>query len=424
MKKTFIIDFLIVFFSFIIGYFFRFYIKIFPEKGIPPISPYIKIAFFSGITWVLVFSFIDFYKEKIFVSFVEEFSEIIKGCLISIFIIMSGSFLYRGFSYSRLSISFSFLFSFIFLWVYHYILSKRKKILKNIIILGEGKNIEKLSKRLTLSGNVENIIFLKETEKFDEIIDKLEPDCIISGLKEYEKNLKLYKICDEKNVKLYLLPELQLTFFSSKTENFEGIPLFSILKTPAEKLYSLLMKRCLDLIFGIPILIIFCFLFPILFVLIKIDSKGPVFFKQERIGYKGKKFFIYKFRTMKYPYNFNPPFTLPDDARITRVGRFLRNYNIDEFPQIINVLKGEMSLVGPRPISVDDKYFFDFPEFEIRNRVKPGMTGLSQIYGLTGSHKEPEERFQYELYYIENWSIFLDISILLLTLFAIGKRKI
>jgi FlaA1/EpsC-like NDP-sugar epimerase len=169
------------------------------------------------------------------VSFVEEFSEIIKGCLISIFIIMSGSFLYRGFSYSRLSISFSFLFSFVFLWVYHYILSKRKKVLKNIIILGEGKNIEKLSKRLKLSGNVENIIFLKETEKFDEIIDKLKPDCIISGLKEYEKNLKLYKICDGKNVKLYLLPELQLTFFSSKSENFEGIPLFSILKTPSEK---------------------------------------------------------------------------------------------------------------------------------------------------------------------------------------------
>ncbi len=424
MKKILIIDFLIVFFSFIIGYFFRFYIKIFPEKGIPPISPYIKIAFFSGIIWVLVFSFIDFYKEKIFASFVEEFSEIIKGSLISIFIIMGGSFLYRGFSYSRLSISISFLFSFIFLGVYHYILSKKKKMLKNIIILGEGKNIEKLLKRLKLSGNVENITLLKEKENFNEIIESFRPDCIISGLNEYEKNLKLYKICDEKNVKLYLLPELQLTFFTSKTENFEGIPLFSILKTPTEKVYSLFIKRCFDLIFGIPIFIIFCILLPFLSVLIKLDSKGPIFFKQERIGYKGKKFFIYKFRTMKYPYNFTPPFTLPEDERITKIGHFLRRYNIDELPQIINVLKGEMSLVGPRPISVDDKYFFDFPEFEIRNRVKPGITGLSQIYGLTGSHREPEERFQYDLYYIENWSIFMDFSILFLTIFSFRKRKI
>jgi len=109
------------------------------------------------------------------------------------------------------------------------------------------------------------------------------------------------------------------------------------------------------------------------------------------------------------------PFTIPDDSRITKTGRVLRRYNIDEMPQIFNILDGDMSLVGPRPISIEDKFLMEQDYFNLRLRVKPGLTGWAQIHGLRGGHIEPEERVQYDLYYIENWSIWLDIAIILLS---------
>ncbi|MDD3725970.1 MAG: sugar transferase [Candidatus Ratteibacteria bacterium] len=176
-----------------------------------------------------------------------------------------------------------------------------------------------------------------------------------------------------------------------------------------------LLKRWLDIVAGGILFIIFCIFLPLISLVIIADSRGAVFFRQERLGYKGRVFRIYKFRTMRNISDRDIPFTSPDDERITRVGRFLRRYNIDEIPQIFNVLNGDMSLVGPRPISTEDRFFINHDYFQLRLRVLPGLTGWAQVHGLRGGHIEPEERFQYDLYYIENWSIWLDIAIILLS---------
>jgi putative colanic acid biosynthesis UDP-glucose lipid carrier transferase len=169
-------------------------------------------------------------------------------------------------------------------------------------------------------------------------------------------------------------------------------------------------------------------------LLTKLTSKGPVLFVQERIGAKNRKFRCYKFRTLKadktYGNSFQP--VTENDLRITPFGRFLRKINIDELPQFINVLKGEMSIVGPRPypIPYDNRYGKIFEEIKLRHNVKPGITGWAQIHGLRGDVVDDEEnkklitkRIEYDLWYIENWYFTLDIQIILMTVWKIIKGE-
>ena len=152
-------------------------------------------------------------------------------------------------------------------------------------------------------------------------------------------------------------------------------------------------------------------------IAVKCTSKGPVLFKQTRIGYNKKPFKMYKFRTMRI--GSDGGWTKANDPRITPVGRFLRRTNIDELPQLINVLKGDMSLVGPRPeqgIFVE-KFKETVPKYMLKHRVRPGLTGLAQVSGCRGD-TSIEKRISYDIYYIENWNIFLDMKIMLLTLFT------
>jgi polysaccharide biosynthesis protein PslA len=168
-------------------------------------------------------------------------------------------------------------------------------------------------------------------------------------------------------------------------------------------------------------------------VLIKLDSKGPVFFAQERFGFDNSAVNILKFRTM-YTNRGDPTGgsrTTRDDPRVTRVGRILRATSIDELPQLLNVLKGDMSLVGPRAhplaMKVEDKYYFDaIKEYPRRHRVKPGITGWAQIHGLRGEVERAEsarQRLAFDLYYIENWSLWLDLKIMLRTVIAVFRQE-
>ncbi len=215
-----------------------------------------------------------------------------------------------------------------------------------------------------------------------------------------------------KNIKMAFIPNLYEMFLHRiSISQIGGIPIVR----KAEVIHSIYpyIKRFIDLFLSIISLIIFSPVFLIMALLIKRDSEGPVFFKQKRVGVNGKQFYIYKFRTMTVesdPYAINPLDI--NDSRITRVGRFLRKTSVDELPQIINVLKGEMSFVGPRP---EMPFIVDAYEEVHRERLKvmPGITGLWQ---LSGDRKRAiHENMDYDLYYIRNMSFFLDLAILLET---------
>ncbi|MEO0241024.1 MAG: exopolysaccharide biosynthesis polyprenyl glycosylphosphotransferase, partial [candidate division WOR-3 bacterium] len=164
----------------------------------------------------------------------------------------------------------------------------------------------------------------------------------------------------------------------------------------------------------------------IIAILIKIQDKGPVFYLQERVGQDGKIFKLIKFRTMKVGADKEekPKFTTPDDPRVTKIGRFLRKYSLDELPQFFNVLKGDMSVVGPRPERpyFVEKFSKEIPRYLERHRFKSGITGWAQVNGLRGD-TPIDERVRYDLYYINNWSIWFDIKIIIKTILTFFSQK-
>ena len=183
----------------------------------------------------------------------------------------------------------------------------------------------------------------------------------------------------------------------------------------------LIFKRCTDIfVASVVILLVFPWLFPVMMVLIKIDSRGPIFFKQKRVGFLGRTFWCYKFRTMYLNDAADTRQAVRNDPRVTRVGQFLRNTGIDELPQFVNVLLGHMSIVGPRPHMLKDSR--DFAEvvsnYKFRNLVRPGITGMSQVRGCRGpatTFASIFRRYQWDAYYVRNVSLMLDIRIMVET---------
>ena len=198
------------------------------------------------------------------------------------------------------------------------------------------------------------------------------------------------------------------------------MPVINIRAVPLQNLFNRIIKRLLDLVGAIFAIILFSPVFIILAIIIKLTSKGPIIFKQERVGLHNKPFIMYKFRSMivQNDEDEKKAWTTKDDPRTTWIGGIIRKISFDELPQLFNVLFGNMSLVGPRPERQQfvDEFKETIPRYMIKHQVRPGMTGWAQINGLRGD-TDIEKRIQYDIWYIENWTLGLDIKILLLTLF-------
>jgi putative colanic acid biosynthesis UDP-glucose lipid carrier transferase len=207
-----------------------------------------------------------------------------------------------------------------------------------------------------------------------------------------------------------------------------SIPVLTTRKEPLGIAFNAVLKRAFDILFSLAvILVLFPFIFPVIALAIRLDSAGPIFFKQLRPGRKNKLFDCYKFRTMKVN-NSTEVQATKNDSRVTRVGRFLRKTNLDELPQFFNVLLGNMSVVGPRPnmISQLEEYSKTIRNYKVRHFVTPGITGYAQVNGFRGETRElelMEKRVQYDVQYIENWSLALDLKIIWLTVWNMVKGE-
>jgi Undecaprenyl-phosphate glucose phosphotransferase len=203
-------------------------------------------------------------------------------------------------------------------------------------------------------------------------------------------------------------------------EDVQGIPVINIRRVPLSSMFNKFLKRFMDIIIGSLALLIFSPIMLIVAILVKTTSKGPVIYKQERVGLHNKNFNMYKFRSMKETTDGSDKskWTTSDDPRVTKVGKFLRKTSIDELPQLINVLKGDMSLVGPRPERpfYVDKFKEEIPRYMIKHQVRPGITGWAQVNGYRGD-TSINKRIECDLYYIENWTLFFDFKILVYTVF-------
>lgn len=242
---------------------------------------------------------------------------------------------------------------------------------------------------------------------------------------------RLVKICEQNMVRIKFIPDFQLYTKSSKVEItfYENTPVLMLRREPLESPANRLIKKAFDVCFSaLVILLIFPWLFPIVMLIIKIESPGPVFFKQKRSGRDNREFVCLKFRSMYVNDLAHNKQAGKGDSRITKFGAFIRKTSIDELPQFFNVFWGDMSVVGPRPhmINLAKEYSELINNYLVRQFAKPGITGWAQVNGYRGETKElidMENRVEYDIWYIENWSLLLDIKIIVRTIINILKGE-
>lgn len=256
--------------------------------------------------------------------------------------------------------------------------------------------------------------YLENNRDVDEIIITLE-------MKDYDKLKKIIEACEKLGVRAQIIPSYT-KYLPAKpyVEEIGGVPLINLRYIPLDNIMNRFIKRTVDIIGSLFALIIFSPFMLVVCILIKLTSRGEVIFKQERIGLNKKPFTMYKFRSMRIqdPNKEKYNWTVKNDSRKTKVGTFIRKTSIDEIPQFFNVLKGDMSLIGPRPerpVYVE-KFKDEIPKYMVKHQVRPGITGWAQVNGWRGD-TSIEKRIECDIYYIENWSLLLDIKILILTFF-------
>jgi len=269
-------------------------------------------------------------------------------------------------------------------------------------------------KGVKVIGSTGNLEYILPENKLDEI-------AITLGLEEYYKLNKIVAECEKSGVHTKFIPDYgNIIPTRPYTEDLLGLPVINIRYVPLSNTFNALIKRLTDIIGAVICIIIFSPVMLVSAILVKTTSKGPLIFKQERVGLHNKPFQMYKFRTMyvQTEEEERKGWTQKNDPRVTSVGRFLRKTSLDEFPQLFNVLKGDMSLVGPRPERPQyvEKFREEIPRYMIKHQVRPGMTGWAQVNGYRGD-TSIRKRIEHDLYYIENWTLGLDIKILFLTVF-------
>jgi len=407
-------------------------------------------------TWFLASYFTKLYKDRNTSKFSEEVIFVF-NTLFSQFILIT-SFLYISQSdkqiYASSLLIFLILFGFIQLLLKYFV---RKRIhwsyyndialSQRLLIIGTAESIKELAQTVKkhfylgyrcvgylseTDNNVQDIPYFGQPALLKGVIEEINIDKLIVALPDLsESDIRAYlDTCDAKGIKTYIVPNYhQYTSTSFEIDQIGLIPVINLRALPLDKYENNLLKRVFDIIFSALFLIsIGSWLFPLVALIIKINSTGPVFFVQERWGVNNKMIKCIKFRTM-YQKNGNDlvfQHTTRNDPRITSVGKWLRKFNIDEMPQFFNVLTGSMSVVGPRPhvTPQNEDFMQKIDSYLMRHLIRPGLTGWAQVNGARGEMSDLQHmqtRLNYDLYYIHRWTFLLDIQIILQTIVNMFK---
>lgn len=263
-------------------------------------------------------------------------------------------------------------------------------------------------------GRIDNLSIILPENRLDEIV-------ITLGLAEYHKLERIVGMCEKSGVHTKFIPDYNNVIPTKPyTEDIQGLPVINIRRVPLHDPLNRFMKRGVDIFGATVALILFSPVMIGTMIAIKVSSPGPLIFKQERVGLKNKPFMMYKFRSMvvQTEEEEKKGWTTKNDPRVTRVGKFIRKTSIDELPQLFNVFKGDMSLVGPRPERTQfvEQFKEEIPRYMVKHQVRPGLTGWAQVNGYRGD-TSIRKRIDCDLYYVENWTLGLDFKILIMTFF-------
>lgn len=424
-----------------------------PGVNALPAAVYFQSLIIIVPLYLILYSMSNLYTSKRVTRIRTEVAGILRANTIGVVVIMVVLFLLQSERqeyayYSRSLIAQFYVVNIILTTLYRYLLRKalyyfrrRGNNLKHILFVGYSRATEAyldriqgnaqwgyvahgilddhvpagtLYKGVKVLGTIGNLEIILPENKLDEII-------IALPLEDYDMLEEIVGMCEKSGVHTKFVPDYTSLFPSNPyTEDLMGLPVINIRYVPLSNTLNAFVKRVIDIVGALIAIVLFSPLMLIAAVGTRLSSKGPVIFRQERIGRHGKSFTMYKFRTMEVQTKEEEArgWTTKGDARVTRFGSFLRRTSIDEMPQFFNVLSGKMSLVGPRPERPQfvEKFKEEIPRYMVKHQVRPGITGWAQVNGYRGD-TSIRKRIEYDLYYIENWSLGFDVKILILTVF-------
>jgi exopolysaccharide biosynthesis polyprenyl glycosylphosphotransferase len=431
----------------ILAYNYRYRVDRIPIPGTEPpaFGAYLAAAPVVALIFVLTFASSGVYRIRRGRPLLDEFFSIIGAAALAGVIILALMSIYRGFSYSRLVLLYTVIIGLVLITLARIVLrriltlqQRRGVGTDRVLVVGTGTGSELLLHRMTMFPEYGYTVC-------GVLDDRIEPGTPFAGSKvvgrvaelpvhvrrqqidqvflalpgaSHEEMLHLIKTCDDLRVDFRMLPDVfEIITTRVSADVVDGIPLVGVRRSQMEG-FGLVIKRAFDLVVSLILIVVLSPLWLLLAIAIAVSSRGPILYRQERVGQAGRLFTLYKFRSMvsDAEADTGPVFAAPDDARRTGVGRLMRRFSLDELPQLVNIIRGNMSLVGPRP----ERPFFverfgaEIPRYLERHQVRPGVTGWAQVNDLRGS-TSIADRTIYDLYYIENWSLSFDIKILLLT---------
>ena len=401
-------------------------------------AEYMIVGAIATLVLAFTYGMFGLYGVHRRIRMVSQIWWIILSAGINIILVFGLLFLTHDVIYSRIAIALFYIYSTFLISLKKIILrvllkSFRKKGYnqKHVIVLGKGEGALKYIKEIgsdrelgyIIEGYVsdlpdENMGETKYLGKYTELLETIEnkkPDEVIMAADDENASLvsDIVEKCDKAGVRLIVIPQMfNLFSHSSKIDDWNGLPLINVRAIPLDNLGNALIKRIADILMSIIIIILTSPVMLICAIGVKLSSKGPVLFKQQRVGKNKKLFNMYKFRSMVVNDEQDTAWSSKTDNRRTKFGSFLRKTSLDELPQFFNVLKGDMSIVGPRPEIpyYVDQFKEEIPLYMVRHQIRPGITGWAQVKGLRGD-TPIKDRIEHDIYYAEHWSILFDMKI-------------
>jgi Undecaprenyl-phosphate glucose phosphotransferase len=449
-KSLFIMsDLVVIGLAWLLSHMLRFYLAPLPPPllGIPPFSTYVQILLPLWLIWGFVSKKSNLYQPRRLEHFLKEFLEIAKTLTLTVVILVAVIYLLRRFEFSRLAFLYFWVLGMFGLMISRFVARKTLKSYRRrgfnqrfALIVGAGELGQKVLEKIELYPElgIRVIGFLscrpedinkrvKDTSVIGTYSDleriqnqqKIDVFFIALPITEYAHLGNVLRSLQNHSSDIKVVPgAYEFINMRGGVDELDGLPFVSLQNSPLYG-WNMASKRLFDLILGGLLSVVLSPLLVVIALLVKISSKGPILYRQERVGMDGHPFRIIKFRTMKADaeQKTGPVWAEVDDLRRTAIGSFLRRSSLDELPQLFNVLKGEMSLVGPRPERPNfvKEFRRRIPSYMLRHKIKAGMTGWAQVNGWRGN-TSLEKRIEHDLFYIQNWSIGLDMKILLMTL--------
>jgi Undecaprenyl-phosphate glucose phosphotransferase len=432
-----------------VAYWGRFHSALFPEPEAFVPRHYVTAWLMILGVWAVVFEHADFYRPRRLSTSRHEIIELIKCSAIALLIFLGMIFILREIVLSRIVVVSFWFASLLLVSLSHHIFReglrfarRRGYNLRYVLVIGTPslasslvnrlKSYKRLGLRIVGIYLTEGQLPAGLREGAERITGEEELAKLIRGgaidqvfvalpLEQASKLREIYEWLGDEPVALHFVPDLgDLATLRGRMEEFDGLQIIDLQSSPLAG-WNAVVKRGLDLSLGMSAVVILAPLMALIAAAIKCSSSGPIFYRQERMGLDGRRFTLLKFRSMidDAEKHTGPVWASEDDPRTTVLGRWLRRTSLDELPQLINVLRGEMSLVGPRPERppLIDEFRSSIPKYMLRHKVKAGMTGWAQVNGWRGN-TSLERRIEHDLEYIENWSLWRDVKILALTLLA------